>query len=446
MCCGEAISSIAEALRWRAVGRCASQQETLQKLSLTRPELQVETEQRQYFVAIAIGFRHIEQTANASGMASSVLVGPSEFKRVHRPEICDHRRGLLACKVVRLWSFVLLEVAAVAGVAAGVVIGARHFRAGIASASARTLGQTMVTPLEANPLEPQPVVVARSAAGTFLGIKDELLLERMRSAEVVRAKLNKGGSSISFRLDFADGSHAAFKPEQINPQTVPRKEIAAYRLNRMLGMNAVPPATHRTLHRDDLVGKLPPDAAFLAARINAETSFDDEGFVRGEVSYWVPVIVDSHLDTLDSVLNWWRWMTIGEQIPPDKVELMQQFSSLLLFDLLTNNSDRFSGGNLMTSPDGKTLFWMDNTFGFQVEPEGHVRCRTYLSRCQKFSRKMVAALRKMDLSSLRRALEPEPGVLTEAEMGAVLARRDVALKYVDGLIAQFGAERVLVFP
>jgi hypothetical protein len=89
---------------------------------------------------------------------------------------------------------------------------------------------------------------------------------------------------------------------------------------------------------------------------------------------------------------------------------------------------------------------MDNTFGFQVEPEGHVRCRTYLSRCQKFSRKMVAALRKMDLSSLRRALEPEPGVLTEAEMGAVLARRDVALKYVDGLIAQFGPERVLVFP
>jgi hypothetical protein len=47
--CGCATSSIAEALRWRAVGKCASQQATEQNMSLMRPELQVETEQRQYF-------------------------------------------------------------------------------------------------------------------------------------------------------------------------------------------------------------------------------------------------------------------------------------------------------------------------------------------------------------------------------------------------------------
>jgi hypothetical protein len=126
--------------------------------------------------------------------------------------------------------------------------------------------------------------------------------------------------------------------------------------------------------------------------------------------------------------------------------MMQQLSSLLLFDLLINNSDRFSGGNLMTSKDGRVLFWMDNTFGFQIEPEGHLRCRTYLFRCQKFSRKSVAALRRFDLVALRQALQPEPGVLHESEMESVIARRDVALRYVDGLIAQFGADKVLVFP
>lgn len=64
-----AVSSIAEALRCRAVGRCASQQATEQKHSLTRPELHVETEQRQYFVPTAIGLRHIEHTAKfGSGM------------------------------------------------------------------------------------------------------------------------------------------------------------------------------------------------------------------------------------------------------------------------------------------------------------------------------------------------------------------------------------------
>ena len=288
--------------------------------------------------------------------------------------------------------------------------------------------------------------VADSAAGTFMGMKDEYLLERMRSTEVAKAKLNHGGSSISFRLDFADGSRAAFKPEQTWPQTVPRKEIAAYRINRWLGSNAVPPATARTFHRDELIGRLPPEAAFEAGRIDRETLFDTEGFVRGEVSYWIPVIVDSQLDSLENTLAWWRWMTIGEEIPPEKVRLMAQLSSLLLFDMLTNNSDRFSGGNLMTSPDGRTLYWMDNTFGFQVEDGGHLRCRQFLFRCQKFSRKLIEALRHLDLPALRKALAPEPGVLAEAEMHSVIARKDVALAYVEGLLAQFGDEKVLVFP
>jgi hypothetical protein len=345
---------------------------------------------------------------------------------------------------VRLWFFVLLECLALGGAGAGVVVGARRLQR--AARGSGALQSTMLVPFDPARLEPEPIDVAHEATGTFLGMQDELLLDRMRTAEVQQAKLNKGGSSISFRLDFADGSRAAFKPEQINPQTVPRKEAAAYRLNRWLGFNAVAPATMRTLHRDDLIGKLPPDAAFLATRINAETIFDAEGFTRGEVSYWIPVIVDSHLDTLDNVLTWWRWMTVGEEIPPDRVNIMEQLSSLLLFDLLTNNSDRFSGGNLMTSKDGKVLFWMDNTFGFQIEPEGHLRCRTYLVRCQKFSRKTVAQLRRLDMAALKQALAPEPGVLSDAEMASVIARKDVALRYVDGLIAQFGVDKVLVFP
>ena len=42
--------------------------------------------------------------------------------------------------------------------------------------------------------------------------------------------------------------------------------------------------------------------SLLKAKVfDAETTFDDEGFTRGEVSYWIPVILDSHLDTLDSL-------------------------------------------------------------------------------------------------------------------------------------------------
>ncbi len=345
---------------------------------------------------------------------------------------------------MKLWSFILLELTAVASVSGVVVLTSRRVD-GVAEANSELMRAQQFLP-EATPLDPPPLEVTTSPVGTFLGMKDELLLARIRTAPVREAKLNKGGSSVSIRITFADGTRAAFKPTQTNPQTVPRKEVAAYRIDRLLGMNAVPPATMRTFHRDDLVGKLPEDAQFHAARIDAETIFDDEGFTRGEVSYWIPTIADSHLDSLESVMAWWKWMTVGEEIPHEKFGLMAQLSSLLVLDLLTNNSDRFSGGNLMTSPDGKTLYYMDNTFGFQTDPEGHLKCRSYLLRCQKFSRRLIAALRTLDAAAIHRALEEEPGVLTDEEIDAVVSRKDWVLRYVDGLIAKNGAGQVLVFP
>src|SRR4030081_2441547 len=110
--------------------------------------------------------------------------------------------------VVRLWSFVLRELA-VGGAGYGAVVAARHWQAGIGEAhGAASLRSTMVLPVQAAALEPEIAEVTSDTVGTFLGMKDELLLERVRAAEVVKAKLNKGGSSISFRLDFADGSRA----------------------------------------------------------------------------------------------------------------------------------------------------------------------------------------------------------------------------------------------
>ena len=82
---------MAEALRWRAVGRCASQQAMLQNISFTRPELHVETEQRKYLVSSAIGFLHIEQTPNG-GMPASVRTEGENVKDSSRKfEIAQRR-------------------------------------------------------------------------------------------------------------------------------------------------------------------------------------------------------------------------------------------------------------------------------------------------------------------------------------------------------------------
>jgi len=61
-----AVSSTQLALRWRAVGRCASQQPVEQNTSFNRPELQAVTEQRKYRAPTEIFFRHMQQTAKMS--------------------------------------------------------------------------------------------------------------------------------------------------------------------------------------------------------------------------------------------------------------------------------------------------------------------------------------------------------------------------------------------
>src|SRR5579883_918577 len=158
--------------------------------------------------------------------------------------------------------------------------------------------------------------LAEALARTFLGADEARLLEDLHRLPIREVKLNKGGTSISLRLTFADGSRAAFKPTQVRPQTVPRKEVAAYRLDRALGIDRVPPAVTRTVHRDELLEHLAPDSRPFEKRILAETIFDEEGFTRGEASAWIPVIVDSRLDAPEAVAEWRRWLTVGEEIPP----------------------------------------------------------------------------------------------------------------------------------
>jgi hypothetical protein len=293
---------------------------------------------------------------------------------------------------------------------------------------------------------PQEVVLESS--GTFLGMSDELLLERLRRQPVTRLKLNRGGSSLSFRLDFADGSRAAWKPVQTNAQTVPRKEIAAYRLNRLLGLDAVPPAAARAISREDLFGLLHPDTLPALPRIRAETIIGPNGVVAGAASYWIPVIKDSDLDSPEGHQQITAWLTQGEPIPFERRKFVAQVAVLIVFDFLTANPDRYSGGNMKTSEDGSRLFFMDNTMSFFLEPQGTEKNRTLLLRQQKFSRRLHQALGLIDVPTLRRLLHDPDGaeILTDAEIRAVVQRREFVQRYVGDLIKQYGENRVLSFP
>ena len=102
-------------------------------------------------------------------------------------------------------------------------------------------------------------------------MSDELLLDRVRTLPIMRFKLNHGGSSLSFRVEFADGSRAAWKPTQTNMQTIPRKEIAAYRLNRLLGLQRGSPGGAARGDARRALDHLHPDSLPSLPRIKAET-------------------------------------------------------------------------------------------------------------------------------------------------------------------------------
>src|SRR5262245_13858621 len=174
-----------------------------------------------------------------------------------------------------------LAAALLAAGSFGAVHGIRHLRSSIASHAVAPAAPA--TPLGARrELSSLPDLrVALETTGTFLGMSDELLLERVRTQPITRFKLNHGGSSLSFRVEFADGSRAAWKPMQTNMQSVPRKEVAAYRLNRLLGLHAVPPAAPRAVTREELFGHLHPESQAALPRIKAETVFGPDGRTIG---------------------------------------------------------------------------------------------------------------------------------------------------------------------
>jgi hypothetical protein len=355
---------------------------------------------------------------------------------------------------VRLARYILAELAIVACALVGAGVASQRVASAVIDGweerAERLRAEAAALPPHGEISEPPEPVITDEPAGVFMGMSDELLLDRVRRQPIVRVKLNHGGSSLSFRIDFADGSRAAFKPAQTNLQTIPRKEVAAYRLNRLLGLNSVAPAAPRMVSRDELFAHLHPETMAALPRIRAETLFNPLGKTAGVIMYWIPEIKDSGLDTPQGVAESSQWLTQGLPIAPDKRPVAAQLSDLIVFDFLISNPDRYSGGNMKMSPDGMQLYFMDNTMAFFLDPDGNGKTRPALQRTQRFSRSLYRALERVSVAGLERELAAEKNspyeILTPAEMRAVVARKEVVKKHIDDLVAMYGEEKVLLFP
>jgi len=309
----------------------------------------------------------------------------------------------------------------------------------------------VLVPLERSRLAITPPPVA----GTVFGVPDRELLAPVAATPVIKVKLNHGGTSLSLRLDFASGARAAFKPLQNHPQSDPRREIAAYRIDRLLGIGHVPPAKSATFAIDDLVAAIEPAGRARAAARIADEAIPQHGRLTGEVSWWIPEIKPARIggqliDEAPGEALWIEYLQAGAARPAELAPLLAQIASVILFDVLIDNADRWSGNNTQGSPDNRILYFMDNTLSFSLVAMGHEANLSRLHRIQVFPRVLVQKLRALTVEMIEAALGGDDDLLgpllTGVEIHAILARRDHFLGYIDRLIAELGEDAVLALP
>ena len=115
--------------------------------------------------------------------------------------------------------------------------------------------------------------------------------------------------------------------------------------------------------------------------------FGPNGQTIGTASYWIPIIKDSGFDTPEGRQLARPGSRSDSRSRPSRMPMAAQLSDLVVFDFLTANPDRYSGGNMKMSPDGTQLFYMDNTMSFFVDAQRQpAQPRGAAQKTQRFSR------------------------------------------------------------
>jgi len=174
-----------------------------------------------------------------------------------------------------------------------------------------------------------------------------------------------------------------------------RHNIAAYKLDRLLGLNIVPPTIERST-----------------------------GKQRAGFTWWVDDVLMMEMDRERKKID-----------PPDAEAWSKQLSVATTFDQLIYNVDR-NTGNLLITKDWK-LVLIDHTRAFSPNPR--LMDRPNFDRC---SRSLLDGMRKLSKEKLTAALSP---YLTPVQVDGMLLRRDLIVKHFNQLIAEKG-EAAVLFP
>lgn len=292
-----------------------------------------------------------------------------------------------------------------------------------------------------------------------------------------------GGSTVTLKMYWEGEKIGAFKPNQDLGQSMYRSEIAYFRLCQIIRCSfKVPYNEEVKIERGDfdgLYGRVDsPKQRGYAAKFThlSWTREDGEEMLHGTLKEWIPEFTNFGIERADS----WRgflqqsmsrskldkpahkWIPYLSDALGDRgkrfhkrliaytegltlVDISRGISDLLVVDFLTNNWDRFSGDPNLYGANchfvpGRFLA-LDN--GASFPPWDTQRVERRLRYTQRFNRKLIYALRRLEREPTYARLFPNPRSDEEKRFDIFWARRTQLLEYVDGLIDTYGEDAVL---
>ncbi len=262
-----------------------------------------------------------------------------------------------------------------------------------------------------------------------------------------------GHTSVVFKLKLEGGRTAAFKPNSRRGKNRYRGEVAARRLALHLGLRNVPEARLRSFPVPGLREVLDAEGRALLDREALSPGPGQGGGVPGALIPWIDGLEIFPLEQEPLFSRWRGAVGEGDLSALSEAEraLFGQASTLVAFDTLSGNWDRWSGGNVGVDRLETLLLFIDNDGAFfpAPPPDGLARQRRLLRDVRRFSRSFVGRLRSLGERDLREALgsdlEGAP-LLSDKAIEGVVARAGEVLAHVDSVIAKYGVEKVLVFP
>ncbi len=244
-----------------------------------------------------------------------------------------------------------------------------------------------------------------------VGLSDAQMEEFLLQGTVVRTRAVGSGTTGSVRVTLRkDGlEHDAHVQSIDESQAVKslgagttemdfrdtfRNNVAAYRLDRLLGLGMVPVTVQRIFERK-------------------ESAF----------TWWVDDVLMTELERRDK-----------KKGAPDPPVWNRQIYVVRIFDQLIYNFDR-NLGNLLI--DKSWNVWMiDHTRAFKIFKE----LKTPENLGTHCPNALLAELRRLDRPALERAM---PRLLNEGQITGLLGRRDLIVKYFEDRIAEIGEKEVL---